>query len=283
MPEFNLREARRAVHKSRLQPNERLLVLSVLDFWSRKRPMPFPGVAKLMRWTGFCRQTVLNTIERLFAKGVFPDTRPRDGNGQLVKTTKPLKFDVSELVYRLDQPLVYELDQPRKTHWSIPSTPLVYSLDGTGLSGPKAKRQNGSRSSQVSKEVSSEVSNAAEAKNAPAISGGGSSTSKGSRTPEQKRAHQEVVAHYVQAFERERGRKPVFKDAEGKATYDLLTKLAWDATEAKRRIDLGLSSWQSATIRTIASDPDRIAGQPRVRKVAGPRQPNSGYRPPVSS
>jgi hypothetical protein len=282
VPEFNLRDTRRAVFKSRLRPNERLLVLAVLDHWSKRRPVPFPGIARLVKWTGLSRQTVVTLIAGLFDKGVFPDLRPRDVDGNLVKTTKPLRFDLSELVQRLDQLLVQPLDQRRKTHWSNPRQQLVYSSTSTGLALGPIQHQNGSSSPEVSNEVSSEESKWPSSKNDEAVSVKPKARSKAIRTPEQRAAHQRITSFYFEAFRKIRERDPVIGKPEGQAVYDLLSKLNWNEVEATRRIELGLSSWAQATIRTIASDPDRIADGPPVKKTTGPKQPNGGtYQPRV--
>ena len=274
--EFNLRETRRAVFRSRLRPNERLLVLAILDHWSKRKPVPFPGIARLVRWTGLSRQTVVTLIAGLFEQGVFPDPRPRDEAGNVVKTTKPLRFDPAELVQRLDQLLVKPLDQRRKTHWSNPRQQLVYSSTSTGLALEPIQHQNGSGSSEVSNEVSREESKWPSSENDEAVSVKPKPRSKGSRTPEQRAAHQRITTFYFEAFRKIRERDPVIGKPEGQAVYDLLTKLNWNEAETTRRIELGLSSWAQATIRTIAADPDRIADKPLPKKTREPTQPNRG-------
>lgn len=273
--------------KSRLKPNERLLVLAVLDHWSQKNPVPRPGVARLVRWTGFVRQTVLTLLDGLFAQGVFPDPRPRDASGALLRTTRPLTFDVSQLVQRLDQltSLPPRPKRARPTGLTV-GHQLVYGLDSTGLSDSRAKHQNGSRSAEEGKKKAMEEGTSSEAsRNASDVFALQPPTTEGTKTksrkrtkterpPEQIEAHKATVQAYLELFERHRGRRPVFGKAEGQAVYDLLEKLEWNVAAARARISAGLESWEQATIRTIASDPDRQSQRAPVRVQRGGLNPS---------
>ncbi len=63
--------AQRAVFDSDLTSPERLVLLAVLDHWSRKSKVPFPGVAALATKTALGRSTVMRAVRTLEAKGAI--------------------------------------------------------------------------------------------------------------------------------------------------------------------------------------------------------------------
>jgi hypothetical protein len=96
--------------------------------------------------------------------------------------------------------------------------------------------------------------------------------------PERGEAHAKVVACYFEVFESTRGEKPPFGGADATAAKRLLDQLDGDAEKACRAITTALSDpFQGArmTIRTVASDPAKWLGPPRVQRTT-----NNNHRPP---
>jgi hypothetical protein len=147
MTDWSPREARRAIHQSRLTSTEKLVILAIVDHWSTRFPKPTPGMSRLQEWCSLTRPTVLKTIASLVAKGVIPDPHQFEDDGS-PKSGTGFVYDLSELVKRLYQLPVKRLDHsgrgksPRTGKVSLPdgsrgtgkvSLPvLVKSLSPTG-------------------------------------------------------------------------------------------------------------------------------------------------------
>jgi len=193
--DFNQRTAVRAVFESRRRPSEKLVLLALVDHWSKKYPNPRPGVSRLMNWTSQARQTVIDAIARLVSDGVLPDPNPGRGKAHV--------FDLTQLVLNLDQSpktkLVCDSDQSAEPE-PVPildqsdnatgaATGLDRSADrsrsviSTGLDQFTNQHQNGSRSSEeIREEITEEITCPA-----PDGAGGDSDSGKASQTSKPKR------------------------------------------------------------------------------------------------
>lgn len=67
--------AQRAVFESALSSTEKLVLLAILDHWSRAEPSPFPGVKRLAACSSLSSRAVLTAIKSLEAKGALRVTR----------------------------------------------------------------------------------------------------------------------------------------------------------------------------------------------------------------
>ena len=96
--------------------------------------------------------------------------------------------------------------------------------------------------------------------------------------------HAEVVEAYFGAFEAARGSKPVFGGAEGTAVRRLLEAVGGDADRAitivRSAYEPGRFGRDTATIRTIASDPSRFIGAPAGRPTTARFDPRQQPAPP---
>jgi hypothetical protein len=99
---FNPIGAQRVVFDSGLRPSERLLLLAIIDGWSRKYPKPYPGVTELVRKTGLARQTVLDAVDSLVVSGVMPEPGKLDENGRRRSGCRFL-YDIEKAVHNLDR------------------------------------------------------------------------------------------------------------------------------------------------------------------------------------
>lgn len=72
---MNLLQTQRAVYQSGLDAHSKLVVLSLLDHWSRADPVPWPGIDRLVHWTSLSRRTVIATIASLESLGILKITR----------------------------------------------------------------------------------------------------------------------------------------------------------------------------------------------------------------
>lgn len=71
MQGFNLIKTIRAIHRSTLHKHAKSTLLAIVDFWSRKRPVPFPSVAKLSACTGLCEKSTKRAIVALEKAGIL--------------------------------------------------------------------------------------------------------------------------------------------------------------------------------------------------------------------
>lgn len=69
--ETGLMQAQRAVFSSSLGSAEKLVMLALLDHWSRAEPYPYPGIDRLAQWTGLGARTVRRTIGVLEQSGAL--------------------------------------------------------------------------------------------------------------------------------------------------------------------------------------------------------------------
>jgi hypothetical protein len=100
--DFNLIAAQHVVFKSALRPSERLILLAILDCWSRKYPKPYPGIAELIRKTGLARQTVIDGVESLVVTGIVPEPGKLDENGRRRSGCR-FVYDIEKAVHNLDR------------------------------------------------------------------------------------------------------------------------------------------------------------------------------------
>lgn len=68
-------EMQRAVWASSLRTPNKVVLLALLDFWSRTNPVPYPGVPRLSRMTGLSERTVSRVIGELASAGVLTVSR----------------------------------------------------------------------------------------------------------------------------------------------------------------------------------------------------------------
>lgn len=198
---MNQRLAERAIFQARIRPSEKLVLLALLDHWSRKNPRPCPGISRLMCWTGLARQTVIDTIAELVRIGALPEPA-RGPRGMFI-------FEVSGLVNELDRykdtPPVRESDRYANQTGLVPGPDRSKSTPSTGKVKASNQLQLGSIRSEESKEESKEESN----------------------TPPGKPAgsHQVVIATWSRLYENVRGCTPVVNGRNAKAAKDLLRQL----------------------------------------------------------
>src|SRR5690606_7908945 len=83
---FDLLGAQRAVFRSSLSAAEKLVLLAMLDHWSRRETEPFPSVPKLEDWTSLGRTTVIEAIKALERGDVLKVKR---------EVGKPNRYDFS--------------------------------------------------------------------------------------------------------------------------------------------------------------------------------------------
>lgn len=83
---FDLLGAQRAVFRSSLSAAEKLVLLAMLDHWSRRETEPFPSVPKLEDWTSLGRTTVIEAIKALERGDVLKVKR---------EVGKPNRYDLS--------------------------------------------------------------------------------------------------------------------------------------------------------------------------------------------
>lgn len=86
--QFNLLAAQRAVFASELPPHEKLVMLAILDHWSKTAEHPWPGTSRLEQWTSLSRSAVLRAVGRLEKRGVLAVKR---------NPGRPNSYDVSRV------------------------------------------------------------------------------------------------------------------------------------------------------------------------------------------
>lgn len=128
MTEFSPAEARRAVFASQLTPSEKLVLLAILDHWSRRYPRPRPGAARLATMTGLNERTVRRVVAALVRESVIPDPTRKGQNWE---------FDVSVLPRTLC-PGSDALDPGHDALGPMPETPDIASTNpGHLIPGPR--------------------------------------------------------------------------------------------------------------------------------------------------
>lgn len=69
--DFDLLQAQRRIFLSSLGAHAKFVGLAICDHWSRQQNEPFPSVARLVRWTGHGRDTVMRAVAELRAAGAI--------------------------------------------------------------------------------------------------------------------------------------------------------------------------------------------------------------------
>lgn len=319
---MNQRAAVRAVFAADLRPSEKLVLLCIIDHWSRKFPVPFPGLATLAKQTGLQRRTVIAAVRSLVARDVMPDPVARDAAGK-AKRGAPHRYQIEIAIPRLAseshrQP-VSDLHHPTEGE----RVPLLHQdrcpiRTGGGALLRTEQHQDGSRSPEESTEESTEESIsppvAAEepipvlalVPPEPKPKRTGKSTSKATktdtpeqspkpklkpkkkaepkRTPEQHEAHAAIVAAHVAIVLEATGEKPA---EEHGAAWKLLDAMKGDREIAIARIReaVGRGTYGTTSLAKIAGKPnDYIPRRNGGRgQHQGPKQPNSGWQPPTEN
>jgi hypothetical protein len=78
MPEFDIGGTRRAILRSNLRGPQKLVLVAPLDFWSRKRPRPWPSIPRLAADTSLGERTVQKALGELEAAGVVVVSRRKN-------------------------------------------------------------------------------------------------------------------------------------------------------------------------------------------------------------
>jgi hypothetical protein len=123
--DFNLVEAQHVVFRSSLRSSERLILLAILDCWSRKSPKPYPGVVELVRKTGLAKQTVSDAVDDLVQSGVLPEPGKLDENGKRRSGCR-FVYDIEKAVNNLGR-----LTAPNRST----------NQDGSGKKRPSSERK----------------------------------------------------------------------------------------------------------------------------------------------
>lgn len=276
MSEFNLIHAQRIVFESGLGPSEKLLVLALLDHWSKASPEPSPGVGRLVSWTSLSRPTVIAVIGRLVSSGALPEP----GRG----TRGAHVFDVVLLVKNLHQSTGKESNQSlvKKQHRSLVKnpnqskmttgketrSPLVKKRVTTGKVGSITEGQNacGSLEGTIEGTIEGFLTGVSDTKQAPP-----------------KSPIPELWKTYFDEYERSHGAKPQgtksWRGRAAKAFEELLHAYPGEGPDIIRRAFA--DSWH-ATNRCqpweILADANKLRGNARpTKRGVAPPQPNSGF------
>jgi len=273
--EFDLLCAQRTILESTLPSRQKLLLLAILDHWSKRERFPRPGIARLMRLCTMCRGAVVANLAELVTSGVLPDPHPRRPDGS-VWSGKSSHYDIEKAVYRLDRLSSDATGLLRRPNRSTPGVKPVYPVDPKEQKEQKEPIPTAPTSGTVDEPLALSAPEPAKA-TAPNAKPRPRGKTK-LPDPEAGARHQRVVEHYCATFQAKRGEAPLFDGAEGTAVKRLLKKCKGDADKACRIITHAFGSFQADTITIlgIARDPGRFL-TPTTTKTKG-RTPvqNSG-------
>lgn len=300
---FNQRKAVRAVFGASLRPSEKLVLLCVIDHWSKRFPVPFPGLATLATETGQQRRTVIDAVRSLVARGVLPDPVTRDADGKPragVPHRYQIEIAVSRLVSNLHHPPVSNL------HRSAGEPPVSDSHGDRypirtpgGASHDTDQHQNGSHSpEEITEESSEEIK-------LPRRRAAGSGPAlvleapkprkktlkpkkpKRTRTDSEVASHREILDAYTAAVLAKTGSAPSIGSREAASAWKLLDWCKGDGTRAVALVRgaVGRDFGGSTSLNVIASDPNKFLGSTKpTTRTSGPKQPNAGlWKPPVEN
>ncbi len=258
---MNLLDATRAIFASSLPPNDKLVALALLNHWSRARDT-FPGVGRLVAWTSLSRRSVLRSIGHLETTGAVKVDR---------KAGLANRYDLTPL-----EALTSATGAPVPDgHQCQSDTPPVPQGHGTSATQAPEVIQ-----------VSDPLKGSKPRRSAPALKSAGKAKGPKKARPEARwpAAHPELLRRYVETYTRIRGRAPYITSRDAKAANDLLDATKGNVDEAASLLDNGLTNWDQATLVTVAGNPSsaqtkRVANG--FNRTPQPKQPNSGWKPPM--
>lgn len=143
MPELDLLKAQRQVWAARIRAPEKLVMLALLDHWSKASAAPFPSVGRLAWMTTQCTRTVIRAIASLEAMGAVVVAR-RSG----VSSSYSLHPDRCQTVTSDSESPVSESHHPSDSESpppvteSHPKEPSEVTQEGTHLgASPKPPKK----------------------------------------------------------------------------------------------------------------------------------------------